>query len=124
MDLETLNIVEKQPQKNNVFNAFNVIVLTFGKSLLIKNIVNVIGSNFGLSKVTRLGNCVTSQATAPPEGIPVGISSGAAVHAAVEVGKRSENKGKLIVVIIPSGGERYLSTALTEDIKEVAALKA
>ena len=72
-----------------------------------------------IDEVVVVGNQTafdTARLVARLEGIPVGISSGAAVAAAIDVGRRPENAGKSIVVIIPSFAERYLSTALFEGL--------
>jgi cysteine synthase A len=68
-------------------------------------------------KVTNDDAFAMARAVARTEGIPVGISSGAAIKAAIEIGKRAENEGKMIVVIVPSFAERYLSTALFEGLE-------
>lgn len=72
-----------------------------------------------IDEVVTVGNQTafeTSRALAKAEGIPAGISSGAAIAAALEVGARPENAGKTIVVIIPSFAERYISSALFEGL--------
>ncbi|MBI2848371.1 MAG: cysteine synthase A [Chloroflexi bacterium] len=67
-------------------------------------------------KVTNDDAGVMARRLAKEEGILAGISSGAATWVAVEVGKRAENAGKLIVVVLPDTGERYLSTWLFQEL--------
>ena len=64
--------------------------------------------------VTNEASMETARRLAKEEGILCGISSGAAMWAAIELSKRPENKDKLIVVILPDSGERYLSSELFE----------
>src|SRR5262252_5302478 len=68
-----------------------------------------------IDEIIRVGNETalrTARAAARLDGLPVGISSGAALAAALEIGRRPEMAGKTIVVVLPSFAERYLSTAL------------
>ena len=72
-----------------------------------------------IDEVIRIGNDTafqTAREAARLDGLPVGISSGAALAAGLEIGKRPEMAGKMIVVVLPSFAERYLSTALFEGL--------
>ncbi len=91
------------------------------------NLIQGIGAGFvpeildtdAIDEVIRIGNETafrTARRAARLEGLPLGISSGAALAAALEVGARAEMAGTRIVVLLPSFAERYLSTALFEDL--------
>lgn len=74
-----------------------------------------------VERVTSEDAIAMSRRLIREEGIPVGMSAGAAVCAALRLAAREENRGKLIVVIIPSGTERYLSTLLAAEEREAAS---
>ena len=65
--------------------------------------------------VSNEDSFITGKETGRSEGILVGISSGAALFAAIQIAKRPENAGKNIVVLLPDTGDRYLSTPLFAD---------
>jgi cysteine synthase A len=84
---------------------------------IIDEVVTV--SNEDIDEVVTVSNedaFTMAKRLAREEGILGGISSGAAVWAALNVAERAENRGKLLVVVIPSCGERYLSTPLAEEV--------
>ena len=76
--------------------------------------------NTGLiDEIIQIGNesaYIMARRAARTEGLPVGISSGAAIAAALEIGRRPEMEGKLIVAILPSFAERYLTTPLFDGL--------
>jgi cysteine synthase len=72
-------------------------------------------------RVTNEDAGAMARRLAKEEGILAGISSGAATWAALEVARRAENRGKLIVVILPDTGERYLSTWLFQELYQAAS---
>ena len=74
----------------------------------------------GIEKVSSEESLKMAREVIKTEGIPVGISSGAAITAALRLAAKPENTGKVIVVIVPSSSERYLSTLLASEESEKA----
>lgn len=87
----------------------------FVPALLDRGVIDAV------EKVSSDEALATARDVIRKEGIPVGISSGAAIAAGLRLAARAENKGKMIVVIVPSSTERYLSTVLAQQEREQAA---
>ncbi len=115
----TLQMVAVEPEDSPVLSGGKKgphAIQGIGAGFIPKNLNTSIYDE--VIRVATLDAYDTARAMATQEGLLVGISSGAATWAALQVASRPENAGKLIVVIIPSFGERYLSTPLYADLAD------
>ncbi|MDA9442032.1 cysteine synthase [Bradyrhizobium sp. CCBAU 51745] len=112
----SLRVVAVEPEESPVLSGgthtphkIQGIGAGFVPDILDRSVIEIV-------KINSTTAIETSRALARHEGIPGGISSGAAIAAALEIGKRPEAAGKTILAVVPSFSERYLSTALFEGI--------
>jgi hypothetical protein len=122
------------------FNRLNSVsgrlILTMPDTMSVerRNLLKALGAGFvpnvlntsiidEIYKVRNEEAFETSQALAWTEGLLVGILSGAAAFAAMQIAKRPEYKGKIVVAVLPDTGERYLSTALYESLGTAAEVR-
>uniref|UniRef100_A0A7N2RDM7 Tryptophan synthase beta chain-like PALP domain-containing protein n=1 Tax=Quercus lobata TaxID=97700 RepID=A0A7N2RDM7_QUELO len=110
-----LHLTDPTKGLDGAFEKADELLSKFPNSYLFKQFANPANPQVSSEEAIE-----TAKLLSLKEGLLVGISSGAAAAAAMKVGKRPENDGKLIVVIFPSSGERYLCTALFDSIRREA----